>query len=43
MKQTVPTFVGIVTKSETSEGCEIEPDGRCEHGCPSVLIALGII
>ena len=26
-----------------AEGCEIEPDGRCEHGCPSVLIALGII
>lgn len=25
------------------EGCEVEPDGRCEHGCPSVLIALGLI
>jgi hypothetical protein len=24
-------------------GCEVEPDGRCEHGCPSVLMALGII
>ena len=26
-----------------SEGCEVEPDGRCEHGCPSVLLALGVI
>lgn len=25
------------------EGCEVEPDGRCEHGCPSVLIAMGVI
>lgn len=25
------------------EGCEVEPDGRCEHGCPSVLLAFGLI
>ena len=25
------------------EGCEVEPDGRCEHGCPSILLALGVI
>jgi hypothetical protein len=25
------------------ESCEVEPDGRCEHGCPSVLLALGLI
>lgn len=25
-----------------SSGCEVEPDGRCQHGHPSVLIALGI-
>lgn len=25
------------------EGCEVEPDGRCEHGCPSVMLALGVI
>lgn len=25
------------------EGCEVEPDGRCEHGCPSALLALGFI
>lgn len=26
-----------------SEGCEVEPDGVCEHLCPSVLVAMGII
>lgn len=25
------------------EGCSVEPDGRCPHGHPSVLLALGII
>lgn len=25
------------------EGCDVEPDGICEHGCPSVLIRLGLI
>lgn len=25
------------------EGCEVEPDGRCEHGCPSPLIAAGLV
>ena len=24
-------------------GCQVEPDGRCEHGCPSPLLAAGII
>lgn len=26
-----------------SEGCVVEPDGRCPHGCPSVLLVLGAI
>lgn len=26
-----------------TEGCEVEPDGCCEHGCPSILVALGVI
>jgi hypothetical protein len=26
-----------------SEGCEVEPDGTCEHGCPSVLLEMGMI
>jgi hypothetical protein len=26
-----------------TEGCEVEPDGRCEHGCASPLLVLGLI
>lgn len=26
-----------------SEGCEVEPDGHCPHGAPSLLLALHII
>lgn len=25
-----------------SSGCQVEPDGKCQHGHPSVLIKLGI-
>lgn len=25
------------------EGCEAEPDGHCEHGCPSLLLAMGVV
>lgn len=25
------------------ESCQVEPDGRCEHNCPSILLALGVI
>lgn len=25
------------------EECEVEPDGRCEHDCPSILLALNLI
>jgi hypothetical protein len=25
------------------EGCMVEPDGKCEHGHPSILLALGMI
>ena len=25
------------------EGCQVEPDGTCEHGCPSLMIAAGLI
>jgi hypothetical protein len=24
-------------------GCQVEPDGHCEHACPSVLLELGTI
>jgi len=26
-----------------SEGCQVEPDGHCEHGHESVLLAEGLI
>jgi hypothetical protein len=26
-----------------SEGCIVEPDGTCHHGCPSVLLVIGMI
>ena len=25
------------------EGCEVEPDGYCPHGAPSLLLAAGLI
>jgi hypothetical protein len=25
------------------EDCQVEPDGHCEHGNPSILVDLGII
>ena len=28
---------------EATDGCIVEPDGYCEHGCPSILIAEGMI
>lgn len=28
---------------EATDGCEIEPDGICEHGHPSWLIRLGMV
>ncbi|MGF6881716.1 hypothetical protein ABH933_001227 [Nocardia sp. GP40] len=29
--------------AEATDGCEVEPDGTCEHGRPSWLLALGLI
>ena len=28
---------------EATDGCWVEPDGECEHGHPSWLIAMGLI
>lgn len=25
------------------QGCEVEPDGYCQHGCPSIIVAKGLI
>lgn len=29
--------------ARATDGCDIEPDGICEHGFPSWLIQLGLI
>lgn len=29
--------------AEATDGCEVEPDGRCEHGHSSWLLAMGLI
>jgi hypothetical protein len=26
-----------------SDDCQVEPDGHCAHGAPSLLLALGLI
>ena len=28
---------------ETHDGCQVEPDGKCEHGYSSPLLLLGMI
>ena len=28
---------------EATDGCWVEPDGTCEHGCKSWLLELGMI
>lgn len=32
-----------VAPAMCDEGCEVEPDGRCEHGAPSLLLACGLM
>lgn len=32
-----------VVPAMCDEGCEVEPDGECEHGCPSILVRMGLI
>jgi hypothetical protein len=29
--------------AEALDGCTVEPDGVCEHGAPSWLLAIGVI
>ena len=28
---------------EATDGCWVEPDGTCEHGCQSWMLELGLI
>jgi hypothetical protein len=43
MEEDADMLMDSVVPACCKEGCEVEPDGVCEHGCPSVLIAMGII
>jgi hypothetical protein len=46
-----PPDLATLMEWEAQGGCEaacpqqcwVEPDGRCEHGCPSWLLVLGLI
>ncbi len=29
-------------RSKATDGCWVEPDGRCPHGCKSWLLVLGV-
>lgn len=35
-------FNGVVPAC-CSEGCQVEEDGECEHGHPSIFLAMGLI
>jgi hypothetical protein len=39
----IEVAMGSVVPACCSEGCEVEPDGRCSHGFPSVCLDIGII
>lgn len=44
LQQTLEDLViDSVCPALCDEGCEVEPDGRCEHDCPSILLACGLI
>lgn len=41
-------FEAVIFRDENAPalcdaGCEVEPDGKCPHGHPSILLALGMI
>jgi hypothetical protein len=38
-----PDGFGDMSVVATSDGCNVEPDGTCEHGYESPLLRLGLI
>jgi hypothetical protein len=38
-----PQAMDSVQPCLCEDGCEAEPDGHCQHGCPSLTLALGLI
>lgn len=42
--QLISMYIGEeVVPALCREGCQVEPDGRCEHNCPSILLGLGVV
>jgi len=39
----IEELMDSVVPTECPEGCMVEPDGTCPHGCPSVLLKAGLI
>ncbi|MES2156050.1 MAG: hypothetical protein V4510_13030 [bacterium] len=37
------SLFGLSAGVETVDGCEVEPDGQCEHGFLSPLLEAGLI
>ena len=48
-KQTKEPSIATMTRwvsdgiARATDGCKVEPDGTCPHGCNSWLIELGVI
>jgi hypothetical protein len=36
-------FAESICPALCDEGCEVEPDGHCPHGCPSMLLIAGLV
>ena len=39
----IEEWVFDISMPRATDGCEIEPDGVCEHGHPSWMLKLGLI
>lgn len=40
---TIREWIFDQSMPEATDGCEVEPDGRCEHGHRSWLLVLGLV
>jgi hypothetical protein len=41
--KTIEKWVMDLEMPKATDGCEIEPDGVCQHGYPSWLLYLGLL
>jgi len=42
-QESIDSLMDSIVPACCSELCETEPDGECEHGNPSLLLAMGLI